>query len=52
MEMAGEDMNARVRLENGDYVAVLAVYHQLHCLVSELSHRDCTSSRIQTLRNH
>ena len=32
---AGENMTNIVQLEDGNYLGVLGVYHQLHCLVSQ-----------------
>ena len=35
MKKAGENMTNVVQLADGNFLGVLGVYHQLHCLVSE-----------------
>ena len=44
MEQVNEEFNESVQLLDGDYLAVLGVYHQLHCLVCLSSCIRCQGS--------
>lgn len=46
MRKAGENLTNSVRPVDGDYVAVLAVYHQLHCLVGQKSQSSLVYSHL------